>query len=43
MLCPYVVVDYECDDCQYCKIQPHKRGGLENWNMLEKENGEFDL
>ena len=35
MLCPYVVGDYECDNCRYCKTKPHKRGGLENWNMLE--------
>ena len=35
MKCPYVN-NYECDDCRYCKIEPHKKSGLDNWNMLEK-------
>lgn len=34
MKCPYVK-NYECDDCRYCKTEPHKKGGLDNWNMLE--------
>lgn len=34
MKCPYVN-DYECDNCMYCKIEPYKKGGLDNWNMLE--------
>lgn len=33
--CPYVN-NYECDNCRYCKTPPHKKGGLENWNMLEE-------
>lgn len=35
MKCPYVS-DYICDDCRYCKTEPYKKGGLDNWNMLEK-------
>ena len=35
MKCPYVK-DYTCDDCRYCKTEPYKKGGLDNWNMLEK-------
>lgn len=32
--CPYVN-DYKCDECKYCKIPPHQKNGLNNWNMLE--------
>lgn len=35
MKCPYVQ-DYTCDNCRYCKTEPSKKGGLDNWNMLEK-------
>ena len=35
MKCPYVQ-DYTCDNCRYCKTEPSKKGGVENWNMLEK-------
>lgn len=34
--CPYISRYYECDDCRYCKTEPYKKGGLDNWNMLDR-------
>lgn len=36
MQCPYIIQEYECDECLYCQIRPCQKGGLDNWNILER-------